>query len=160
MFTTQWHFTLSAQRWSSVNLPTQRLLSVLFPTQKWSLVHSSAQRQSSVSSLCEVCDVLYDRPLDQGLLSGATEGHLPHQSGHGIHVSHPITLSFTLWLMLIVAIAGLNNTAILNGFGGTSQTSSGDWSLCKHVITPMKPGGGMACQTISDLLVGKGGPNW
>ena len=84
----------------------------------------------------------------------------PHWSGHGIHVSHPITSSFIMWLVLIVTTAGPNITAILNGFGGTSQTSSGDWSLCKHTVTPMKPGSGIAHWTTSDSLVGEGGSYW
>ena len=63
-------------------------------------------------------------------------------------------------LVLIVTMVGPGSTTILTGFGGTLQTSSGDWSLCKHVATLMKPGGGIIHQTISDSLVVKGGYNW
>ena len=94
MFTAKWHFTLSTQRHLSINLSAQRQLSVMFPTQKWSLIHSSAQRQLPVCSLHEVCDILYDRPLDWVLLARAIEGHPLHQSGHSIHVSHPHHLIF------------------------------------------------------------------
>ena len=65
-----------------------------------------------------------------------------------------------MWLVLIVATLGTDTTAILNGSGGTLQTSSGDWSLCKHAVTPIKPSSGIACQTISNFLVGKGGSDW
>ena len=70
MVTTQWHPTLSTQRQSLVDLSAQMQLSVHFPAQKWLLVHLSAQRQLSGYSLDEVHDVLYCRPLGQGLLSG------------------------------------------------------------------------------------------
>ena len=57
-------------------------------------------------------------------------------------------------------MVGPNTTAILNRFGGTSQTCSSDWSLCKHAVTPTKPGGGIAHWTTSDSLVGEGGSDW
>ena len=68
MVTAQWHLGLSTQRQASIHPSTQRQSSV----------NPSAQRQSWVSSLHKVCDVLYDGPLSQGLLLGATESHLPH----------------------------------------------------------------------------------
>ena len=57
-------------------------------------------------------------------------------------------------------MAGPDSTAILNGPGDTLQTSSGDWSLHRHAVTPVNPGGGVICQTTSNSLVGKGGSNW
>ena len=137
MFTTQWHLSLFAQRWSSV--------------------HFSAQRQSSVNSLHKVHDIIYDRPLSQGLLLGATEGPLSHWSSHSVHVSHPIASSFMMQLVLMVTTVGTNTAAILNGSWGTLQTSSGDWSLCKQAVTLIKPGSGITHQTISNSLVGDGG---
>ena len=65
-----------------------------------------------------------------------------------------------IWLVLIVATAGTDITSIVNGSRGTLQTPSGDWFLHRHAVTPMNPGGSVACQMTSDLLVGKGGSDW
>ena len=35
------------------------------------------------------CDILYAGPLSWGPLLRATESHLPHRSGHGVHIGHP-----------------------------------------------------------------------
>ena len=59
-------------------------------------------------------------------------------------------------LVLIVAMAGPDNTAILNGSWGTS---SSNWALCKHAVTLTKPGGGITHWITSDSLVGEGVSN-
>ena len=64
--------------------------------------------------------VLRDGPLSQGPLLGATESHLPHKSGHSVHVGHPITSSFMMQLALMVAMVGSITAAILKGSRGTS----------------------------------------
>ena len=72
----------------------------------------------------------------------------------------PVTSSLMIWLVLIVATAGANITSIITRTRGTLQTPSSDWSLCRHTVTPKKPGGSVTCQTISDMLVGEGGFDW
>ena len=63
-----------------------------------------------------------------------------------------------MWLVLIVTMAGPDNTAILNGSG--LETPSGNGSLHKHTVTLAKPGGGITHQATSNSLVGEGGSNW
>ena len=63
-------------------------------------------------------------------------------------------------LVLIVATAGTDITSIINRSGGASHTPSIDWSLHRHAVTLMKPGGGITHQTTFVLLVGKGGSYW
>ena len=100
-------------------------------TQRWSSAHSSTQRQSCIRSSQEVCDILYDGPISWGPLLRATESHLPHRSGHGGHIGHPITSSFMMQLALMITMEGSITAAILKVSGGTSQAFSGDGSLCR-----------------------------
>ena len=133
MVPAQWHLSLSTQRQSSV--------------------HPSSQRQSWVSSLHKVCDVLYDGPLSQGLLLGATESHLPHWSGHGIHIGHPCCLI-------------LYDAAGTHGCHSGAQTLllslRGPGALCEFFLAMgpsslVKPRGGVTYQVISSSFVGDGG---
>ena len=72
----------------------------------------------------------------------------------------PVTSSFTMQLVLIVTKAGPNTTPIPSGPEDTLQTSSDNWSLHKHAVTPAKPVGSIVCQTTSDSLMGEGGSDW
>ena len=62
-----------------------------------------------------------------------------------------------MWQALMVATVGSITAAVLKGFGGTSWTFSGNGSLCRQAVTPMKPGGSVTCQAISSSFVGDGG---
>ena len=135
MVTAQWCLSLSTQRWASV--------------------YPSAQRWVWVSSLHMVCDVLYDGPLSQGLLLGATESHWPHWSGHSVHIGHPHCLVFYDAASTHgCPTVGTNTAAILNGSWCTLSTFSGNWSLLRQAVTPMKPGGSITCWTISSSFYG------
>ena len=70
----------------------------------------------------------------------------------------PITSSFTMQLALMVTTVGSDSTAIPSKYG--LETPSGSWSLCKHAVTPAKPGGHIALWTTPNSLVGEGGPDW
>ena len=122
-----WHITKSEiiVWWLPPNgisaFPTQRWSSVLPSAQRWSSVYPSVQRQVWVSSLHEVRDVLYDGPLSLGLLLGATKSHLPHWSGHGVHIGHLIASFFMMQLALMVAMVGPNTAAILKAPGALHE---------------------------------------
>ena len=58
----------------------------------------------------------------------------------------------------MVAMAGPDSTAILNESG--SGTSSGSWSLCKHIVVLAEPGGGITHWATPNSLVGEGGSDW
>ena len=59
-------------------------------------------------------------------------------------------------LVLMVATVDPVSTAIPNLSG--LETPSGGQSLHKHTVTPAKPGGSIAHQTIPNSLVSEGGP--
>ena len=69
----------------------------------------------------------------------------------------PVTSSLTIWLLLTIATVGANITSIVDGSGGALHIPSINWGLCKHAITPRKPGGGVTCWMTANSLVGKGG---
>ena len=69
MVSAQWHLNPSAQRQSSA--------------------YPSGQRHSWASPSWEVSNIFNDGPCGWSPLAGATEGHLPHGSGHRFHIGHP-----------------------------------------------------------------------
>ena len=134
MVSTQWCLNPSAQRWSSA--------------------YPSAQRWSWASPFWEVGNILNDGPCDWGPLAGTTEGHLAHRGGHGVHIGHPVALSFTMQLALIVTTVGSTTGASCKGSGGASWASTTNRSLCKQVVAPQKPGGGITCCEFPSIPVG------